>query len=237
MTGDGSGSLRIFRAYGIDVFVHWSWFIALVVLYDIADRDPVDFLVLYGMLFGVVILHEFGHALACRSTGGRVGHIVLWPLGGIAFVQPPPRATALLWTIAAGPLVNLVLIPVGLILGILAAGLGAEALVGYLNAFIVINLVLFLFNMMPAYPLDGGQILQAILWFFMSQAKALYYSSAVGLAFGGLMVAFGLLGYFNPELGRTLPITPIWMALLGAFITWQAHDAFRRAQAALQPWR
>lgn len=65
----------------------------------------------YLALFGIVLLHEFGHALACRQVGGKAERVVLWPLGGIALVQPPPRPGALLWSIAAGPLVNLVLVP------------------------------------------------------------------------------------------------------------------------------
>ena len=58
------------------------------------------------------MMHEFGHALACRQVGGQANRIVLWPLGGIAFVSPPPRAGAMLWSIAAGPLVNLLLAPI-----------------------------------------------------------------------------------------------------------------------------
>ncbi len=192
-----SGSWRIFRALGIDVYVHWSWFIALMIFFQLFGGDnPAMFLLLFGTLFGVVVLHEYGHALACRSVGGQVGHIVLWPLGGIAFVQPPPRPSALLWTIAAGPLVNLALILLG-IAAILAGGaLGAgDGILMYLTWFVYINGLLFLFNMMPAYPLDGGQILQAVLWYFMPRFRAITYSSAVGLVFGGLMVAFGLMGY------------------------------------------
>src|SRR5213078_4291206 len=63
-------------------------------------------------LFAIVLLHEFGHALACRQVGGRADRILLWPLGGVAFVDPPPRAGAMLWSIVAGPLVNVLLAPV-----------------------------------------------------------------------------------------------------------------------------
>ena len=66
----------------------------------------------YLALFVIVLLHEFGHALACRQVGGQADQIVLWPLGGVAYVAPPPRPGATLWSIAAGPLVNVVLVPV-----------------------------------------------------------------------------------------------------------------------------
>ena len=231
MTGDMGGSWRIFSALGIDVHVHWSWFIALMIFYQLfGTENPVLFVGLFGTLFGLVVLHEYGHALACRSVGGRVGHIVLWPLGGIAFVQPPPRPSALLWTIAAGPLVNLVLIPIGLGMLVVAGGAGAgDAVRLYLTWFVYINALLFLFNMIPAYPLDGGQILQAILWYFLPRREAVRYSSAVGLVFGAVMVLVGLAGHQNPELGRALPITPLWLAILGAFITFEAYRTFRTA--------
>src|SRR6478672_1278221 len=69
----------------------------------------------YLALFLIVTLHEFGHAMACRQVGGTANQIVLWPLGGVAYVDPPPRPGATLWSIAAGPLVNVVLMPLLLI--------------------------------------------------------------------------------------------------------------------------
>ena len=109
------GSIRLFRIAGIDVFLHWSWF--LVAVYEVQVwremfSSPVWAVLVYLGLFALVTMHEFGHALACRQVGGRAERIVLWPLGGIAFVSPPPRAGAMLWSIAAGPLVNLLLAPI-----------------------------------------------------------------------------------------------------------------------------
>src|SRR5204862_5485748 len=68
----------------------------------------------YLALFLIVLLHEYGHALACRQVGGTANQIVLWPLGGVAYVNPPPRPGPTLWSIAAGPLVNLALLPISL---------------------------------------------------------------------------------------------------------------------------
>ena len=109
------GSFRLFRFAGIEVFLHWSWF--LIAAYEVQVwrsmfSSPVWAALLYLGLFSLVTLHEFGHALACRQVGGRADRIVLWPLGGIAFVSPPPRAGAMLWSIAAGPLVNVFLAPI-----------------------------------------------------------------------------------------------------------------------------
>src|SRR3979490_1829713 len=109
------GSFRLFRFAGVDLFLHWSWF--LVAAFEISDRakryPSLSWNVLeYLALFLIVMLHEYGHALACRQVGGTANRIVLWPLGGIAFVSPPQRPGAVLWSIAAGPLVNVVLAPI-----------------------------------------------------------------------------------------------------------------------------
>src|ERR1700758_4944457 len=109
------GSIHLFRFLGIDVFLHLSWF--LVALIEIQTRrgsySSVAWNVLeYLALFVIVLVHEFGHALACRQVGGRADRIVLWPLGGVAYVDPPPRPGATLWSIAAGPLVNVAFFPI-----------------------------------------------------------------------------------------------------------------------------
>src|SRR5690348_9871983 len=105
MAGTQNRSLHLFSFKGIDVFLHWSWF--LIALLEIESRSraysSITWNVLeYLALFVIVMLHEFGHALACRQVGGRANRILLWPLGGIAYVQPPQRPGATLWSIAAG---------------------------------------------------------------------------------------------------------------------------------------
>jgi Zn-dependent protease len=109
------GSIHLFRLAGVDLYLHWSWF--LVAAYEIESRkgrySSVSWNALeYLALFMIVLLHEFGHALACRQVGGTANQIVLWPLGGVAYVNPPQRPGATLWSIAAGPLVNVALLPV-----------------------------------------------------------------------------------------------------------------------------
>src|SRR5512136_466958 len=123
MAPTSQGSIRLFRLAGIDLYLHWSWF--LVAYYEINQRaghytSLVWNVLEYLALFGIVLLHEFGHSLACRQVGGQADRIVLWPLGGVAFVDPPQRPGATLWSIAAGPLVNVALVPV--LVGLLLAG-------------------------------------------------------------------------------------------------------------------
>src|SRR5438094_788479 len=104
MPSTRQGSIRLFRFAGVDVFLHWSWF--LVATYEISNRagtySSITWNILeYLALFLIVMLHEFGHALACRQVGGRANQIVLWPLGGVAYVDPPPRPGPTLWSIPA----------------------------------------------------------------------------------------------------------------------------------------
>src|ERR1700727_869497 len=115
MFSSSKGSIHLFRLAGIDVFLNWSWF--LVAAYEISTRkgtySSIGWNVLeYLALFLIVLMHEFGHALACRQVGGTANRIMLWPLGGVAYVDPPQRAGATLWSIAAEPLVNVALLPV-----------------------------------------------------------------------------------------------------------------------------
>src|SRR3954453_11511927 len=108
------GAFPIFRFAGIQVYLHFSWFIVAALevgRFAQRYRNPLWGVVEYLSLFLIVLMHEFGHALACRQTGGEADRIVLWPLGGVAFVNPAPRPGAYLWSIAAGPLVNVILFP------------------------------------------------------------------------------------------------------------------------------
>jgi Zn-dependent protease len=88
------GSFQLFRLFGITVFLHWSWFVFALIRLQYHELEYGSY-GWYGLeyltLFLIVLMHEFGHALACRSVGGQANQIVLWPLGGVAYVAPPPR--------------------------------------------------------------------------------------------------------------------------------------------------
>ena len=182
------GSIRLFRIAGIDLFLHWSWF--LVAAYEISGRSQNYSSVVWNVLeylslFLIVMMHEFGHALACRQVGEqRRNRIMLWPLGGVAYVDPPPRPGATLWSIAAGPLVNVALIPVLAGLGVLSRSMNWAATMpnadALLHAVWVIDISLLVFNMLPIYPLDGGQILRSLLWFLMGRGRSLMVATIVG---------------------------------------------------------
>jgi Zn-dependent protease len=229
------GSVRLFHAFGIDVYLHWSWLIIAVIQIQGAIgtySSPLWNVLEYVALFGIVLLHEFGHALACRSVGGKADTIVLWPLGGVAYVSPPMRPGAVLWSIAAGPLVNVALTPItwGLYFG--AAALGPEQagpdLTQFLFQLAAINLVLLIFNMLPVYPLDGGQIVQALLWFYIGRARSLLVVSVVGMvAAGGVILT--LLGF--AVAGGGLSRGNGWLIIMAIFIGQRAAVGFQQARA------
>jgi Zn-dependent protease len=219
------GSVRLFRFAGIDVFLHWSWF--LVAAYEISTRARAYSSIIWNIaeylaLFLVVLLHEYGHALACRQVGGTANQIVLWPLGGVAYVDPPPRPGATLWSIAAGPLVNVALLPVLSMLAIASRILGwagaAPDAYGLLRTLWLMNLVLLVFNLLPIYPLDGGQILRALLWFVVGRARSLMVAAIFGFIGVAALIVLALW------------IQSVWFGVLSVFLLMNCWRGLRQAQ-------
>jgi Zn-dependent protease len=223
------GSIRLFRIAGIDLFLHWSWF--LVAAFEISGRSQnyssVAWNVLeYLSLFLIVMMHEFGHALACRQVGGTANRIVLWPLGGVAYVDPPPRPGATLWSIAAGPLVNVALIPVLAGLGALSRSLNWAATMpnadALLHAVWIIDISLLVFNMLPIYPLDGGQILRSLLWFIMGRGRSLMVATIIGF--------IGVAGL----IALAVWLQSAWFGVLSVFILMNCWNGLKQARALLR---
>ncbi len=224
-----NGSIHLFRFSGIDVFLHWSWF--LVAVYEIQDRghsySSITWNILeYLGLFLIVLLHEFGHSLACRQVGGRANQIILWPLGGVAYVDPPPRPGATLWSIAAGPLVNVALLPILGAALVAARGQGLPDTLpnayGLLVSVFWINVGLLAFNILPIFPLDGGQILRSLLWFPLGRARSLQVATILGF--------IGVTGF----IGLALWMRSIWYGALAAFMLLNCWGGLKHAQELLR---
>lgn len=219
------GAIPLFRFAGIQVYLHFTWFIvAALAMTQFAGRysSAIWGFFEYVGLFVIVLLHEFGHALACRQTGGIADRIILWPLGGIAFVNPPPRPGAYLWSIAAGPLVNVVLYPI--LSTLLSAAVNGQWMETNPDAFIFvhslwqINAVLLIFNLLPIYPLDGGQIVRGLLWFAVGRIRSLKIASVIGFAGAILLVLLAI------------QQRSIWLGILAFFILSQAQAGWRYAK-------
>jgi len=223
------GTIRLFRFAGIDVFLHWSWFV--FAMYEIrggvSNYSSVTWNVLeYLSLFLIVLLHEFGHSLACRQVGGQANQIVLWPLGGVAYVDPPQRPGATLWSIAAGPLVNVALFPILGGLYLLSGSLGWATTMPdvhtLLHAILWIDAGLLIFNILPIYPLDGGQILRSLLWFVLGRARSLMVATIFG--FVGIACIIGFAFWAQS----------VWLGAIAVYMLMNCWGGLRHAQALLR---
>jgi len=229
MTSILRSSVRLFRFGGVDLFLHWSWF--PVAAFEISQRrnaysSPLWAVLEYLALFFIVLLHEYGHVLACRQVGGKANKIMLWPFGGAAYVAPPMRPGATLWSVAAGPLVNVVLLAALSMVVSLSRTLGwAEAMpnaIEFVRMVWIINLVLLAINLLPIYPLDGGQILRSLLWFVAGRARSLMMVTVIGFLGGA---GFMIMAWWSRSL---------WLAALSLIMLVQCWSGLKQARAL---WR
>jgi len=205
-----SWSWRMGRIAGIDVYVHFTFLLLLGwvgLQFYLAHGDvveAVDGLIFILTLFGIVVLHELGHALAARRYGIRTRDITLLPIGGVARMERMPEDPRQEIVVAlAGPAVNVVLatgIYLGLVLGRGLAPPSEVVSVGgsFLDQLFWVNVSLAVFNLIPAFPMDGGRVLRALLALRLDYVRATQTAASIGQ---GLAVVFGFLGLFsNPML-------------------------------------
>jgi Zn-dependent protease len=199
------------RVAGIDVRIHATfliliaWIVAGLFLQPPGAGETLGGILLVPAIFGIVILHELGHALTARRFGVRTLDITLLPIGGVARIdRMPDRPGQELLVALAGPAVNVAL-AILLFLGLLAAG-DASALRGgprlstgsFTASLFWINVSLAAFNLLPAFPMDGGRALRAFLAMSMDGVRATRIAARLGQA---MAIAFGALGlFFNPLL-------------------------------------
>ncbi len=215
-------SFRIGRLWSIDIRMHIAFVICAVVLIwmELPEKGSdaivpigrvfIDALGIYAILFFIVLVHEFGHCYGARKTGGEADEILLWPLGGLASVNPPHEASAHMITAAAGPMVNVLFCAIGA--GVLTVWIGSLGAVPWnplhpmwpvdqtiipttaqvwVLRFYGLSYFILLINLLPIFPFDGGRILQAWLW----PRKG--YHSSMTIATGTGMVGAILVGLFG----------------------------------------
>lgn len=223
-----SWSIRLFRIKGIDVKVHLTF--VLILIWAGYRWSGVTGQGWEGAVFGVaatlllfvsVLLHEFGHSLQALKVGISVRDITLLPIGGVAQIEEMPEQPGQELRIAlAGPLVNFaiaaVLVGVGLLLQVnavvtlpeLMASLGSASWNGMLAYLTTANLMLGLFNLIPAYPMDGGRVLRALLALRLTYSRATAIAVSVGQ---GLAFLVGLYGFMSGSYSLILIAIFVWM--------------------------
>jgi len=223
-------SVPLFTIFGIRVRAHFSliFFIALTIGCGWWDGYSIPFLATtMALLFGIVTLHELGHCFAARWVGGSADEAILWPLGGLAMTTPPHRPWPTFLTVAAGPATNAlicVLCSMGLWLttpdhhfwgtlnplhpvhpvSFFAPAMTTAAF--YFWWIYYISYVQFLFNLLPIFPLDGGQIVQTALWAKIGYHRSMVISTMVGMIGSGVMFLAGLV------------VSPFGLSLLAMFL-------------------
>jgi len=189
-------SWKLGQVAGIDIFLHPTFLLLLA--YVAMTGGGIGSVLLVSSVFGCVLLHELGHALMARRFGIATEHITLYPIGGVARLRRLPRAPGAELLIAlAGPAVNLSIV-VALMtvstLGLLGPAWSPSLLSGFVEELIWINLVLALFNLIPAFPMDGGRVLRALLSGWLGRARATMIAAGIGR---GLALMFGMYCLFH----------------------------------------
>ncbi len=186
-----NGSLKIGTAFGIPIRIHWTFLLLPYVLW-LGGSEPATLLAWIVVVFGCVLLHELGHSLVAKGFGIRVLDISFWPLGGMARMSEIPESPRIEGLVAiAGPAVNLALAGLGLLSATLTGVLGTAGVTLSLW-FAGINLLQGTFNLLPAFPMDGGRILRAFLARKRDWVSATELAVRVGRVVAGLMLVGSL---------------------------------------------
>ncbi|MGF1578518.1 MAG: site-2 protease family protein [Gemmataceae bacterium] len=192
-------SLKLGRAFGIDVFLHPSWFLLPVLAIVMQpEMNPFFSVAILVAVFTCVVLHEFGHALTARYFGIGTKDITLWPIGGVARLERmSEKPWEQFWIAIGGPAVNVAI--AGLLLCFLLpvfvmdSALITSTSVGLFFVYLtLVNLLLVAFNMLPAFPMDGGRVFCAILSMFVGPLWGIRVASTVGVVLAFLLLIYGL---------------------------------------------
>jgi Zn-dependent protease len=252
----GAPGVTLFRVRGIRIAVDLSWFIVLFLIIfwlsgfyrDVLNDDrgeTAPYLLAVasaGLFFGSILLHELGHAFVAMRNGIAVSSITLWMFGGVARLEKDSDTPATEFKIAvAGPLVTAAIVVVCAVLGLVLAGgdevrhaaltqqdtqtSGIAAMVVWLGS---INLLVLLFNLVPAFPLDGGRMARALAWWRTgSRNTGTRFAATLGEWFGLFLILAGL-GYFLVYRGDFLG--GIWLAFVGFILRGAAKSAIAQTE-------
>lgn len=221
---------NILTIAGLKIGIDMSWFfIAILLSWTLAaglfplhypNLSPSDYWLMgiTGMLglFICVILHEMGHALVARHYKLPTSQITLFLFGGVAEIRKEPtRPKVEFWMAIAGPVVSLLLALIFYLLTILGNNWGWSVIaLGILDYLAVINLIIAIFNMIPAFPLDGGRVLRSILWAWKNNLIwATKIATRIGSGFGVFLIFFGIFNFIQGAF-----LSGFWLVILGLFL-------------------
>ena len=218
-------ALSIGAVFGIPIRLHISLLITVVLVPLFFDVTPLITLVLAVSIFGSVALHELGHSVVAQAKGSYIHEIVLYPFGGAAKISNiPKRPVDEILVALAGPAVSLVL-------AIVCYQVPWLEFVGYLNA------MLFFFNILPVFPMDGGRVFRAVLSIKKSRLEATRIAATVGKYFCGLFILVGIFGLKYRLFGVIGPIKPnIMLAFIGFYIYRAGQMEYRMLQMENQAY-
>jgi Zn-dependent protease/CBS domain-containing protein len=235
-------NLVLFEVLGFKVQVNLTWvFVALLIALSLAlgffpefyaGLPPITYwwmaiAAVIGLFFSIV-LHELAHSLVARRFGMQMRGITLFMFGGVAEMEQEPASPKAEFAMAiAGPISILLLAALFYAAAAAAASLGmSEALKGVLSYLGLLNVVLAVFNLVPAFPLDGGRALRAGLWWWKgSQSRATRTAAAIGSGFGFLLMALGVLNVVGGNF-----VGGVWWFLMGMFLRAAAVGSFRQIE-------
>jgi Zn-dependent protease len=226
---------HLFRLLGIPISLDASWLIILALLtWTLTDffRGEVPDLPLYAYwimglatglaFFACIVLHELGHAMVARAVGIPIRGITLFLFGGVAEMEDePPSASSEFWMAIAGPAVSAVL---AMLFWLVSGFMEAPVVVFPLRYLAGINLAVLLFNIVPAFPLDGGRVLRSILWAGSKNLRrATYWAALAGQGFAWLLIGFGVLNFLAGYV-----FNGIWLGLIGLFLNNAARGSYQQ---------
>lgn len=232
-------AIEVVQIFGFKIRVDPSWFlIAALVVWGLSSTHfPIELpgysnrsYVLFSTvamlgLFASVILHELAHSLMARRFGLNVGSIILFIFGGVAELETEPRdPVSEFWIAIAGPVMSVLLAGLAyLMIANFGSSSGSRPLGAILKYLWQINLLLAVFNMVPAFPLDGGRIFRAALWAFKKDLLfATRIASRFGLVFGAFLILAGVLG-----LVLQIGVGGFWYIIIGFFIVSASQNSYR----------
>ncbi len=239
-----SGGWRIARIFGIDISIHPSWILIFVFMafsigssYSTFGWSPATHwtvaVVVALLLFVSVLVHELAHSLVARAQGIPVRGITLFLLGGVSTIESEATSPGREVVMAGvGPLASVV---IGGLCLLAAVPLRFETVSGFMLSYLgYINVVLGIFNLLPAFPLDGGRVLRSVLWAVTRDfTKATRWAARTGTVFGYLLVAFGVISAFGglATLGLGTGLAGgLWTAFVGWILLQASRAAYGQSQ-------